>query len=412
MHRAPGAIGHLETIRCLLRAALLMLPVWSIPAVSAQVPPTAALFTVEVHEMEGGGPLAGALVQVLRGGSDTPVLIRMTDAAGRARLPVAKTGEYRLRIQQFGHADWESETMRLSSIQDDSLRIAVPRTPIPLEEILVEASSRCAVPPQDGSELLRRYGMMVSSLEGVMEAHGSLSFVGKLVQERYVPRADRIALGLRNTNRVTDTLQVRVSTPIAAPPADSVIAHGFGLPSQGERYSTYFAPTPEILSSEAFFLAHCFSLADDLEAGRIGLEFSPPSSRGHVTIRGTVWMDPPTGQVLSVEFSYQEYKDILRADLPRFREEMYDRYADRPPSAIKVGIWSLEAPDAGGSIEFMHLQNVGTVVRNWEIRAPFLGFHGGTISAWHGIAMDARAHILTTNFEVLAVYPAPLAPRR
>lgn len=195
--------------------------------------------------------------------------------------------------------------------------------------------------------------------------------------------------------------------PIAIGATGTVVASPVWL-AQG--MARVFAPTPAILTSEAFLLSHCFGIADESDASRIGLTFRPLRGVQHVDVEGTVWMDPDRGDVIEIEFTFTEIIDFLTPDASRIMHEARLRF---PNSRLRfAGITPFFLRDVRGRIEYTRLDDGPVVLKRWEMASPYLDYTTSS-DARFGIDIIGQIRALVTSFDVLAIFPSPPdAPRK
>lgn len=105
-----------------------------------------------------------------------------------------------------------------------------------------------------------------------------------------------------------------------------------------------YAPTPDVLLSDAFLDSHCFNLSRDATSrpGQIGLAFEPLPGP-NTDVAGVLWLDDASAELRELEYRYER----LPRDLP--------------------------AGPSGGRASFQRLPNGAWIVRDWRIRSPIVG---------------------------------------
>jgi hypothetical protein len=101
---------------------------------------------------------------------------------------------------------------------------------------------------------------------------------------------------------------------------------------------TDYGPDAEVLLSDIFLRTHCFETR--AEKGLVGLAFTPARGRNLPDVKGTLWVDPDNAELRYLEFTYTRIPERLNA------------------------------PKAGGRVEFMRVPNGAWIVRDWVIRMP------------------------------------------
>ncbi|MHB1326908.1 MAG: peptidase associated/transthyretin-like domain-containing protein [Gemmatimonadales bacterium] len=128
---------------------------------------------------------------------------------------------------------------------------------------------------------------------------------------------------------------------------DPVALHEQGWARTDPAGTVYFGPDAELLLSDFFLEDHCFR-AVTTENRRLGLEFSPHRRRKVPEIAGTLWLDPATMKLRSLDFRF------VNLDLP-------DRV--------------LREARFGGRLTFDRLATGGWYIRDWNILTPYLRRH-------------------------------------
>ena len=105
----------------------------------------------------------------------------------------------------------------------------------------------------------------------------------------------------------------------------------------------YYAPDANVMLSDAFLDTHCLRVreGEDETEGLIGLAFEPVEGRrGHIDIRGVMWLEPESSELQWLEYAYADLDAELRSR------------------------------HVGGKVMFAGLPNGTWVVREWYIRMP------------------------------------------
>lgn len=282
--------------------------------------------------------LGGAFVSLLSAGDDV-VDSGFTMAGGEYVLHAGAPGRYRVRVQRIGVETWESDPVELAAGADLRRDWEVPVRPIRLSDLAVSVARYC-VSDDDrraSGDIETAWEEARKALETTAwaEARGELRFV----VVRYAKLQDPETLGTRDSEARRDT----VAPPPFASFAPAVLERK-GYVSRAEDGLYFSAPDAEALLSDGFRRSHCFALSRTERDGRplLGLEFEPSPERSVPDIRGTIWLDEATADLVALEYRYD------RVDLP----------AGSDPRRV------------GGRIAFARLPGGPFFVRDWWIRVP------------------------------------------
>ncbi len=315
--------------RCAALAGVLVLAsALGAPAAHAQV--------ITGHVVDGlsGRPVGRGFVVVLD--QQNHEVIRVpTPADGIFAIRVAP-GRYRVRSERIGFRVAESRPFDIVGGQTVTETLVVSAVPLLLREILVHSDDQCQMDLIEGASVAALWE----------EARKALTAAVWTADRR----AYRYVLGLyerqlsRNGRRVSRE-RLWTTTGSMVMPFESVAPArlaevGYVVTSDGDSTS-YFAPDPRTLLHESFQRTHCFSVVADDE--RVGLEFEPVRGRRQPDVRGTLWIDPGTSELRSVEF----------------------RYTGLDPALAEQG--------PVGEIQFMAVPSGEWVVQAWRIRMPEMG---------------------------------------
>ena len=356
-----------------------------------------ARVTVQVHD-SAGSAVSGAQVSTVSAEEQRIIASALTSSDGVVEFQVPGPGEYRFVIQRMETADWESPVYLLGA-RDTALVLVVPAAAVPLDPIDVVTANRCPG-TANPAELVSLLETMLASLRAVMAAQEELVVVGELIRPvTRIPRERRVG-ALRGVSAFMDTSVVEVPNPLPAPEPELLLTLGFAQPTQADSLFAEFYPvTPELLTSEAFYRTHCFSIGSR-RSDAIGLRFRRMENPRHVHVTGTVWLDPVAGTLMSIEYDYLEVSHVLRYELPRWEDEVRSRYGDRMRF---LGIDPLGDNRLGGQISFGTLEDGAPAIFEWEVRGGVLGSGTTVVSSVFGAESTARAHPVVTSFRLLSV---------
>ena len=319
------------------RSGLFRLPLAAITVVAAAASTPVAVAGQHVRGTLVGteGGVAGAIVYLLD--AQGTVLTRaITDQRGGYEIRAAAPGRYRLRAERIGFDNTESEVFELSAADTAIMMLQAAARAIPLEEVSATATARCEVRPTDGAATARLWAEARKALDAALytQQTGQLEFRAI----RYVRHLD--PEGRRVVSETSRTIGPFSGPPFMSIPTSQLINGGFATAEGNE--TVLFAPTAEVLLSEPFLDTHCFR-ARGLSNGLVGLDFEPVPGRDDIPeIRGTLWLEPATGNLRHIDYGY--------------------RYLNVP------GPFELY----GGRVEFEHVAPGSWAVKSWHIRSPML----------------------------------------
>lgn len=292
---------------------------------------------VRAVSAEDQQPMTGAIVgfEDAAGRMAKPALV---DDQGRARIALDSAGRYRVLVQRVGYERWRSAPLDVGV--NDTLRVTAALVPrrTTLAAVTVTGKRTCSSAPTGITRLAAVWDEARTALRSADLA--ARSRVGEL-QVRHVTR--ELDPDLQVLRESTSATTVRTNRPFQARPASELAARGYVWPSlEG---SIYNGPDAAVLLSEDFVSTHCFSLVEgdrDAHAGQLGVAFQPSPGRTLPDIAGTIWVDADSSYLRAVDYVYTSTPDAL------------------------------EAPRAGGHVEFAPLDDGVWVVRRWFIRTPRL----------------------------------------
>lgn len=301
---------------------------------------------VQVASSETGTPLAGAFVSLLDGDGHA-LLHRLTDASGRALIPLqARGGPFRVRAELIGRQTQTSEVFTVDLDVVEQVRLSLAFHAIPLSQLQVEAVSRCRTRPQDAS-IARVWQEARKALQTEAWAGSEGRYEFEL--STFERRLDALGQKVERESRSDTSVVGRI--PFASLRADEFAREGFVRPLR-EGGHQYYGPDAAVLLSDAFLEMHCLGLTRSLDRpGWIGLTFRPAEDRGANGIRGTFWLNEQTAVLALIEYHYAWSPHV---------------------EAEGVG---------GGRVEFAALPDGAWIIERWSIRAPILARHQGLARA-------------------------------
>jgi len=345
------------------------------PVAAAPEPAGAQGVTGAVLDSATAAPLPGVLVEALDA-DGTRVGATLSDAAGRFTIRLNAPGRYRARAERIGLRTATTEWIEVAGSELRATRIAMSGRAVRIEGFVVDSRVReCRL---DGGQAVR-----IQSLWDEIRKALEISLVvqrERLIAFRIESIRREWSADLGSISADTTVVGVgRSEHPYVSAGAELLLGGGFVQGEPGQR--RFYGPDANVLLSDEFLFAHCFSLADtddgagvvdtDDRAGVVGLTFEPLPSREVPDIAGTLWVDTATAELEHLEYRY-------------------------------VGLQWLPPHEGGGRVTFSHLPSGAWIVSDWYIRMPRVGLVRGPespieVSVIAGyVDVGGRVHPLTT----------------
>ena len=278
-------------------------------------------------------PLSGAFLTLVDD-QGTERARAITNAAGEFTLTAPSAGSYRIRSKRIGFKPYVSRPLALSVGETVSFNAAVDPIPVALEQIVVAGDQQCDV--EAGASVAALWEEVEEALAAVAWTSREPGYWYDLRQFRREVFSDGMRPRLDSTWRNAGFYEV----PFKSAPAEQLEREGFVVVDDDGW--TYHEPDAEVLLSTPFLRTHCFEtkVGKGETEGLVGLGFQPARGRRLPDITGTLWVDLRSGELRHLEFKYVR--------LPQ----------------------GLNAPNAGGRVEFMRVPTGAWMVRDWIIRMP------------------------------------------
>lgn len=335
-HRMPAAFTLL--IACLLAA----------PAAAQQV-------DVQLREERSRAPIIGAIVRLL-GEFDTVVLAQgLSNEGGRISLRAPAAGRYRLKVDRIGWVGLITPSFALGAGQTFSTEVLLADVRMDLPTIEVQGQNVCGRRFDGDTEAANLWQEIDRALTATIISQRE---AGTLLHVRGF-RRELLPDGRPHREWFTSSTVVRGQAYRTLPP-ELLAAEGFVLIDQGSDSTTYAVPDAALLVSPEFTMTHCFRTVRERD-GRLGLAFEPAPGRSLPDIRGTLWLDPESHELRSLEFSY----------------------VGIPPLPRRV--------ELGGQVDFKRLPNGRWTVSDWYVRTPMVSRITTRTPSFRGIPSGTTA---------------------
>jgi hypothetical protein len=300
-------------------------------------PATGQIVRGTVHEAESGRVIESGVVTLLDGDGAT-IRAVLTDSLGDFAVRAPAPGAYRLRFERLGFRPVITDRFMLDEGETESRAIRAEIVSVSLERIVVSDRPRCRILREADTLTARVWSAVRSVLASTAAAEAGL--YPHVTIERYVRTFDY------RRNMVTKERKW-TTTGVSAAPFVALAARDleqYGFVRRAGDSVTFYAPDARTLMAEEFLRTHCFRVRDDRAVrGRVGLDIEPTPRRTLPDIKGTLWLDPATGELRRLEFVY--------VNLPPY----------------------VPREDAEGWVEFRRVPRGAWVVDRWALRLPFVG---------------------------------------
>lgn len=319
-----------------LRAALATLLVLPSAATAQRVSGT-------VREADGGRLISGGFISLLDQAGEA-VRADFTAENGAFSFLAPGPGEYRVRVERIGYANWVTEPHAVAAGQSLAITVEVPLQPVRLGDLRVEVTGVCLDDPGRGEALATVWEEVRKALETAVWAQdrGELAFTLTEYERTLDPRS------LATLSSETRTRRNVPLPPFRSLPARQLVAEGYAIVNRDS--SVFYAPDATVLLSEEFRDAHCFGLRRDEVEGetRLGITFRPQSGTNVIDIEGTLWLDEATAALREVELRYRNVPLPRGTDRRRVGANLlFDRVPDGP---FYIRDWWIRFPIRGRSL--------------------------------------------------------------
>jgi protocatechuate 3,4-dioxygenase beta subunit len=287
---------------------------------------------------DGDRPVRGVVV-ILVDPASKEVGRSLTDEGGEYRLVAPRPGTYRVRTLRIGFRSLLTEPIALAAGDDLTRRLAVSTVVFSLDTVRAVGRNTCKVIAGDSTSVVGatwdqvRSALIATQLSFATRAVYSTGITYERTQDVHSQRIGHQTLDMKVGY---------VAQPWRSLPAATLRKSGYvySLPDSSRVYN---APDLAVLLSDEFIEDHCLRVARNSTDGRLGIDFTPtPARRDTPEIRGTLWLDRKSNELVELEYGY----------INRIRQD--------------------EERLAGGTIAFTHMKNGMWAISRWTIRMPVL----------------------------------------
>ncbi|HEX7243843.1 MAG TPA: carboxypeptidase regulatory-like domain-containing protein [Longimicrobiaceae bacterium] len=297
----------------------------------------------ELVDAESGRPVGGVLV-VLLDASGKQVEGAFSDAAGRFLIRAPSVGRYTLRAERIGRESAASPALQLADGETLVHRLVSRARPVALEALVVQGASgardgkRCDPLPDAGRQTAALWEEARKALNAAAWTERRQPYRVEIFRhDRVLVPSTMVVESERTVRRTGST-----TSPFVSVSAERLARHGF-VQTMGDSVD-YHGPDAQVLLSDAFLATHCFraepGTGEDRELA--GLAFEPVRGRSVPDVRGTLWLDPKTGELRRLEYTYTGL------------------------------IMSGPTGQLGGRMDFERLPTGEWIIPRWRIRVPLV----------------------------------------
>jgi hypothetical protein len=265
----------------------------------------------------------------------------LSSETGEFRVIGPRAGTYRLRTMRIGYRPATTDGIVTLLGGEVTKRVALSGVLVSLDTVRVVDRNSCRVMSDSSAAatfaVLEQVRTALSAAQLTLAAGRSINAT-TMAYDRELEADGRKVV--HQTSRMTTQY---VTQPWRAITPDSAHRGGFVFVG-GDNSVTYFAPSIDILLSDAFAEDHCFRLvADRKQPTSVGVAFEPsPNRKSFSEIKGTLWVDKKSAELQRLDYRYVNISN------------------------------EQQSAGAGGGVAFARLKNGGWVISQWDIRMPVL----------------------------------------
>jgi hypothetical protein len=281
-------------------------------------------------------PVTGIVVILVDAGAKE-VARALTNARGEYGIVAPRPGSYRLRTMRIGFQSVFTEPFALVTGDNLTKPLTVSMVAFTLDTVRAVGRNQCRVVAADSTSVVAAIWDQVRS--ALLATQLTLS--NRTIQSTSITY-ERM-LDLRSQRIGSQVVDLRVD--YARHPWRSLTAarlrEGGYVYTLEDSSRVYNAPDLAVLLSDEFIEDHCFRISVESNAQRLGIEFQPTAARRRTPeIRGTIWLDRGTNELVEMEHGY-----VNRVDAE-------------------------EEKIAGGTMGFTRLRDGMWAISRWSIRMP------------------------------------------
>lgn len=263
----------------------------------------------------------------------------LANSRGEFVLQLPRAGRFAFRLLRIGYRPTDAPAVTVSDAGAVTTRLVFTAESVVLPAITVNVAESCRIGADTGLAIVQVWEEARKAMLSTQLTAGSAPLVAEWIEyDRSLDSTGRIVRDQRvRTSRHPTTHAFRSQS------ADVLADSGYVVTAKD--VTTFYVPDVEVLLSDVFASSHCFAFAAPAaeSLNLVGVTFHPsPRRRGARDIEGTVWLDRTSAELRKLVFAY----------------------TNLPEAAVAAG--------AGGSVEFVRLDDGNWIVNRWNVRMPQL----------------------------------------
>jgi hypothetical protein len=295
--------------------------------------------TVRGTVVDDGERSVPGVVVILVDAANREVARTLTSERGEFRIVAPRPGSYRLRTLRIGFQSVLTEPIAFVVGDEHTRRLVVSSVAFVLDTVRATGRNPCRVVAGDSTSVVSAIWDQVRNalIATQLSLNNRTIYNTTLAYERVQDiRSQRIG---------SQTLDVRADfarQPWRSLSPDSLRRVGYVF-TDSDSNRIYNSPDLAVLLSDEFLEDHCLRIAERSDDERLGIEFRPTPARRRISeIRGTLWLDRKTNELVEMEHGY--INDLTRE----------------------------EERNAGGTMGFTRMRNGMWAISRWSIRMPMM----------------------------------------
>lgn len=325
---------------------------------------------------DSSAPVAGAVVVARR---DDGIVVRtLTDSRGQFRVLVPSVGKYSISVLRIGFRPTEPTRLIVPSEGVSALQLTVRFDPIALRAIDVRTERSCRLSPNSALFIAKLWSEARATLLSAQVAGESPELSARWME--YSQTRDSVGrYVLRQDIRTLTERTNHVFRSIGSAELDKT---GYVVDSPSG--TSFYAPDPEVLLSEAFAEGHCFFTERGAATqDSVALQFEPARTRrGRSDIEGVIWFRGSPLRLSSITFSYTAQPQVDAA----LAAGGYVRFGEIPSGPWIVTEWRAQLPLVTIQRQSVTAGELGRIERS-RTRVRALEVAGGEIES---VSQDGR----------------------
>ena len=332
-----------------------------------------------VSSAVGAGRVPGAVVLLLDS-SLTTFARALTSDSGTFAVGAGIRGHFHLKVMRIGFRPTESRVFALT--RDTTVQLELTDIPVVLPRVTTRDRNDCRLHPDASESAALTFALWDEARTALLATAITLEqqdyrFTKLLHLRIYDVKQHALRdIALRET-------ESRGTTPWSSLSADRLRQDGYM--TQDDSGMTFYAPDFEVLLSPYFTDDHCFHLASGNAADStlIGLDFEPAARPRHVEIRGTLWLEPGSKELKSLDFHFVNLAGASSDTLLGGHVE----FARLTTGAWILPSWNIRMPTpvrAGVTQTFSSSFGTQAIIRGrgrWRLNTDFIRVAGGDVRA-------------------------------